>query len=188
VRFVDLNEDGEINADDRTFLGSAIPSVTYGLNFTAQYKRFDFTLFTSGAAGYYINSRLYRSLMLSTGYINAHEDILDRWTPENTDTNIPRVVADDPNNNARDSNRPGWLQKGDHLRINTISLGYSLPDGMFNEFLTSSRVYATVQNLHTFQHYKGYNPDFNSGVLEPGFDNGSYPRPRTFMVGVDLSF
>lgn len=188
VRFVDLNEDGEINADDRTFLGSAIPSVTYGLNFTAQYKRFDFTLFTSGAAGYYINSRLYRSLMLSTGYINAHEDILDRWTPENTDTNIPRVVADDPNNNARDSNRPGWLQKGDHLRINTLSLGYSLPEGVFNEFLTSSRVYATVQNLHTFQHYKGYNPDFNSGVLEPGFDNGSYPRPRTFMLGVDLSF
>ena len=111
VRFRDLSGDGEINADDRTFLGSALPSVTYGLNFTANYKRFDFTLFTSGAAGYYINSRLYRSLMLSTGFINAHEDILDRWTPENTDTDIPRVVADDPNGNARDSTDEGGYKK-----------------------------------------------------------------------------
>ncbi|MDN3594271.1 SusC/RagA family TonB-linked outer membrane protein [Zunongwangia endophytica] len=188
VRFEDLNGDGEINADDRTFLGSALPSVTFGLNFTANYKRFDFTMFTSGAAGYYINSRLYRSLMLSTGYINAHEDILDRWTPDNTDTNIPRVVADDPNNNARDSNRPGWLQKGDYLRINTLSLGYTLPEDVFDSAINSLRVYGTVQNLHTFQHYKGYNPDFNSGILNPGFDNGTYPRPRTFMLGVDLSF
>jgi TonB-linked SusC/RagA family outer membrane protein len=188
VRFRDLNEDGFINADDRTFIGSALPSVTYGLNFTAQYKNFDFTLFASGAAGYYINSRLYRSLMLSTGYINAHEDILERWTPQNTDTNIPRVVANDPNNNARDSNRPGWLQKGDHLRINTLSLGYTLPDGLLEGFLNSSRIYATVQNLYTFQYYDGFNPDFNSGVFEPGFDNGTYPKPRTIMLGVDLSF
>lgn len=188
VRFRDLNDDGEINADDRTFLGSALPSVTYGLNFTANYKRFDFTLFSSGAAGYYINSRLYRSLMISTGFINSHEDILDRWTPENTDTDIPRVIADDPNGNARDSNRPGWLQKGDYLRINTVSLGYTMPETIFGNALQSLRVYGTVQNLHTFQHYKGYNPDFNSGILEPGFDNGTYPRPRTFMLGVDLSF
>ncbi|PRX46847.1 SusC/RagA family TonB-linked outer membrane protein [Salegentibacter salegens] len=188
VRFADINDDGVIDANDRTFLGSAIPSVTYGLNFTAQYKNFDLTMFASGAAGYYINSRLYRSLMLSTGFINAHEDILDRWTPQNTDTNIPRVVANDPNNNARDSNRPGWLQKGDYLRINTLSLGYSLPQGLFEDALNSARIYATVQNLYTFQYYDGFNPDFNSGVFEPGFDNGTYPKPRTFMLGVDLSF
>ncbi|MDT0690548.1 TonB-dependent receptor [Salegentibacter sp. F188] len=188
VKFRDISGDGQINADDRTFLGSALPSVTYGLNFSANYKNFDFTVFTSGAAGYYINSRLYRSLMLSTGFINAHEDILDRWTPENTDTNIPRVVADDPNNNARDSNRPGWLQKGDYLRINTVSLGYTMPEELFGNFIDNLRVYGTVQNLYTFQHYKGFNPDFNSGVLEPGFDNGTYPRPRTVMMGIDLSF
>lgn len=188
VKFSDLNNDGQINADDRTFIGSALPSVTYGLNFTANYKRLDFTLFTSGAAGYYINSRLYRSLMLSTGFINAHEDILNRWTPENTNTNIPRVIANDPNNNARDSNRPGWLQKGDYLRINTVSVGYTLPEELFGNLITSLRVYGTVQNLYTFQYYKGYNPDFNSGVLEPGFDNGTYPRPRTVMLGFDLKF
>ena len=188
VIFKDLNEDGVINADDRTTIGSAIPSVTYGLNFTAKYKAFDFTLFASGAAGYYINSSLYRSLMWSTDYINSHTDILNRWTPENTDTNIPRVVANDPNGNARDSNRPGWLQKGDYLRINTLSLGYTLPVEKISEFFDSSRIYATVQNLHTFQKYKGFNPDFNSGVFSPGFDGGTYPKPRTLLLGVQLSF
>ena len=188
VIFKDLNDDGTINADDRTFLGSAIPSVTYGLNFTGRYKNFDFTLFASGAAGYSINSRLYRTLMWSTDYVNSHTDILNRWTPENTNTNIPRVVANDPNGNARDSNRPGWLQKGDYLRLNTISLGYTLPSSVFNDFLQNVRVYTTLQNLHTFQKYKGYNPDFTSGVFEPGYDNGTYPRPRTYMLGVELTF
>ncbi|RXG29121.1 SusC/RagA family TonB-linked outer membrane protein [Leeuwenhoekiella marinoflava] len=188
VKFQDLNGDGVIGQEDRKFLGSAIPSLTYGLNFTAQYKNFDFTVFASGAAGYYINSSLYRSLMWSTDYINSHEDILNRWTPTNTDTNIPRVVANDPNGNARDSNRPGWLQKGDYLRINTVSIGYTIPVQNFSDFFDSTRIYGTVQNLHTFQAYKGFNPDFASGVFEPGFDNGTYPRPRTFLLGVELSF
>ncbi len=179
--------DGVINADDRVYLGSGIPSVNYGLNFTARYKNFDFTMFASGAAGYEINSRLYRTLMHTTDYINWHEDILDRWTPGNTDTDVPRVVIDDPNGNGRDSNRPGWLQDGKHLRLNTISLGYNLPTGIIKA-LQSARIYATCQNLYTFQAYKGYNPDFTSGVFEPGFDNGSYPRPRTYMLGVQVSF
>ncbi|KGO94403.1 TonB-dependent receptor [Flavobacterium subsaxonicum WB 4.1-42 = DSM 21790] len=187
VKFKDLNDDGVIDADDRTFLGSAIPTVTYGFNFAAKYKNLDFTVFASGAAGYYINSSLYRSLMWSTDYINSHEDILDRWTPENTDTNIPRVVANDPNGNARDSNRPGWLQKGDYLRINTVSLGYTLPN-LFGKVIQSIRIYSTVQNLYTFTKYKGFNPDFNAGVFNPGFDGGTYPRPRTYLFGVQMTF
>lgn len=126
--------------------------------------------------------------MWSTDYINSHKDILNRWTPENTDTNIPRVVANDPNGNARDSNRPGWLQKGDYLRLNTISVGYKIPESALGTLLSSARVYGTLQNIYTFQSYKGYNPDFNSGVFEPGFDNGTYPRPRTYMLGVQLTF
>ncbi|MGS2763720.1 SusC/RagA family TonB-linked outer membrane protein [Sinomicrobium sp. M5D2P9] len=188
IRFRDLNGDNVINADDRAYLGSALPTVTYGLNFTANYRNFDFTLFASGAAGFYINSRLYRSLMWSTDYINSHTDILNRWTPENTDTNIPRVVSNDANGNSRDSDRPGWLQKGDYLRLNTISLGYTIPEEAFGDFISSARVYATAQNVHTFQKYKGFNPDFNSGVWNPGYDDGTYPRPITLLLGVQLSF
>ncbi|UII23435.1 SusC/RagA family TonB-linked outer membrane protein [Fulvivirga ligni] len=179
--------DGIINADDRVYLGSAIPNLTYGLNVSIGYKNFDFTLFTSGASGYKINSRMYRDLMLTTDYINRHEDILDRWTPENTDTDIPRLVSDDPNGNQRDSNRKGFLQDGDYLRINTVSLGYTLPRGLVKG-LDNARVYLTCQNLYSFQSYKGYNPDFTSDVFSPGFDFGSFPKPRTIMLGVQLGF
>lgn len=178
--------DGIINADDRIYLGSAIPKLNYGFNISLYYKKWDLSLFASGASGYKINSRMYRDLMLTTDYINRHEDILDRWTPTNTNTDIPRVVSDDPNGNQRDSNRKGWLQNGDYLRINTLSLGYTFPNN-FIKGLNTTRIYVTAQNLYTFQAYKGYNPDFTSGVWNPGFDAGSFPKPRTIMLGVQLS-
>ncbi len=185
--FRDVNGDGIVNADDRVYLGSGMPSIYYGFNFGAQYKNFDFTMFASGMGDYLINSRLYRDLMHTQDYLNYHEDALDRWTPNNTDTNIPRLVAGDPNQNMRDSNREGWLQSGTHLRLNTVSLGYKLPSNLVKG-VSSARVYATAQNLYTFQAYKGYNPDFTSGTFNPGFDFGSFPKPRTMMVGVQLGF
>ncbi|UII27129.1 TonB-dependent receptor [Fulvivirga maritima] len=178
--------DGRIDQADRVFLGSAIPSLNYGLNLTVGYKNFDLTVFTSGASGFKINSRMYRDLMLTTDYINRHEDILDRWTPENTDADYPRVINGDPNINQRNSDRKGYLQDGKYLRINTVSIGYNLPDGVIKG-ITSARVYFTAQNLYTFQAYKGYNPDFTAEVFSPGFDFGSFPKPRTLMLGVQLS-
>lgn len=186
IKFKDLNSDGVIDENDRAFIGRAIPTVTFGLNFSAKYKNLDFTAFASGAAGYYVNSALYRTLMWSGDSVNSSTEILNRWTPTNTNTNIPRLVSDDPNINNRDSNRPGWLQKGDYLRINTLSLGYKLP--VISKAIQSVRIYGTVQNLHTFTAYKGFNPDFNSGVFNPGFDGGTYPRPRTFLMGVQMTF
>jgi TonB-linked SusC/RagA family outer membrane protein len=180
--------DGVIDDLDRADLGSSLPKVYYGLNFTAGYKGFDFTLFMSGAAGNLINGALYRTLMHTTDYINYHEDALNRWTPANPGNEYPRLVADDPNQNGIDSDRKGWLQKGDYLRINTISLGYTIPN-MKVEWLKSVRVYATAQNLYTFQYYKGYNPDFaQTRPFEPGFDPGSFPTPRTLMMGLQVRF
>lgn len=189
VIFRDLNDDGVINEEDRTYLGNGLPTYYYGINIAVSYKDFDFTLFGSGSGGNLINSNLYRGLMPTSGYTNWHEDILNRWTDSNPNTDVPRVVWNDPNNNGRDSNRPGWLQKGDYFRINTISLGYNLPKSFIEgAFLNSARVYMTIQNLHVFKSYKGYNPDFQSGILNPGFDFGTYPRPVTTMLGVQLKF
>ncbi len=188
VRFVDLagapdadgnptGPDGIIDDNDRTYLGQGMPTYYYGINIVMSYKGFDFTIFGSGSGGNLINSNLYRGLMPSTGFTNWHEDILDRWTPEN------------PNNNGRNSNRPGWLQDGDYFRINTISLGYTFPSTILNAIKANRlRVYATMQNVVTFTSYKGYNPDFQAGILEPGFDFGTFPRPRTTMVGLQLNF
>ena len=194
IKFKDISgpdgtPDGVINDDDRTFLGSGLPTYYYGLNITANYKNFDFTVFGQGSGGNLINSNLYRGLMPTSGYTNWHEDILNRWTPTNTNTNVPRVVFLDPNNNGRDSNRPGWLQKGDYFRINTISLGYSLPEDIISKLhLSKARFYVTLQNVAVLSKYKGYNPDFQSGILNPGFDYGTFPRPMTSMLGVQLKF
>ena len=138
------------------------------------------------SAKFLINSRMYRDLHHTAGALNYSTDMLNRWTPTNTNTDVPRLNDNDGNNN-QNSNRPGWLQNGTYLRLNTISIGYSFKENIIKG-LTSSRIYATVQNLYSFQGYKGYNPDFTSGVLNPGFDFGSYPKPRTILVGVQLTF
>ncbi len=189
IRFKDLNGDGMVNEEDRQFLGQGMPTYFYGLNVVAEYKGFDFTIFGQGSGGNLINSNLYRGLMPTSSFTNWHEDINNRWTPTNTNTNIPRVVWNDPNNNQRDSNRPGWLQKGDYFRINTISLGYTFGNDLLGKLkMQSARVYFTMQNVHTFASYKGYNPDFQAGILNPGFDFGTYPRPRTSMIGLQIKF
>jgi TonB-linked SusC/RagA family outer membrane protein len=184
----DGKPDGVINDLDRTDLGSSLPKVYYGLNFTAGYKGFDFTLFMSGASGNLINGALYRSLMHTTDYLNYHEDALNRWTPANPNNEYPRLAANDPNQNGIDSDRKNWLQKGDYLRINTISIGYTVPK-LKIKWLQSVRVYATAQNVYTFQYYKGYNPDFaQTRPFEPGYDPGSFPTPRTLMMGLQARF
>ena len=129
---------------------------------------------------------MYRDLHHSAGALNYHTDMLNRWTPSNTNTDIPRLNDDDVNN-FKDSNRPGWLQDGSYLRFNTISLGYAFRENIIKG-LTTLRIYATCQNLYSIQKYQGYNPDFTSGVLNPGFDFGSYPKPRTILFGLQLGF
>lgn len=189
VRFKDLNGDGIINDSDRDYLGSGLPTFNYGINLSARYKDFDFTIFGQGSGGNYINSNLYRGLMPTSGYTNWHEDILNHWTPNNTNTDVPRIIFLDPNNNGRNSNRPGWLQKGDYFRLNTISLGYSLPESLLNTIkLSKARFYVTMQNVAVFKSYKGYNPDFQAGILNPGFDYGTFPRPTTTMIGAQFKF
>lgn len=192
IKFKDISgpkgePDNIIDDYDRAVLGSAIPKYNYGLTFSAGYKNFDFSLFASGSAKYLIDARLYRDLMHTGGSANYRTDMLDRWTPTHTNTDIPRLQVNDPNNNGRDSNRPGWLQDGTYLRINTISVGYNFPSNLIKG-ISKIRVYVTTQNLYTFQKYKGYNPDFTSDVFSPGYDNGSYPKPRTILGGVQVNF
>jgi TonB-dependent starch-binding outer membrane protein SusC len=191
IEYRDLDKNGVINEEDRADLGSAIPKIYYGLNFSCSYKGVDFSAFASGAAGYLVADYMYRNLMHSGGGLNWHEDNLDFWREgENTDTDIPRVVYQDPNDNFRDSDRPGWLQKGDHLRIQNLTLGYTFPKSVLQKLdISNLRVYASVQNLAILTSYKGYNPDFNNpDAFSPGFNGGSYPQPRTVMFGVNFNF
>ncbi|SFU60548.1 TonB-linked outer membrane protein, SusC/RagA family [Pustulibacterium marinum] len=189
IKFKDLNNDGTIDSNDRTELGSGLADFTYGFNIGAYYKNWDFTIFATGASGLLINSNVYRSTMHTAGLANWHEDILNSWTPDNTNTNIPIVKWADDNGNDRNSNRPGWLQNGNYLRLATVSIGYNFEEEMIKKVFSSARVYITGQNLYTFTKYKGYNPAYSNGdAYSPGYDAGSYPVARTFMLGVNLGF
>ncbi len=190
IKYKDLDGDGTITTDDREVLGSGIPDFTYGIGFNCEWKGIDFSMFGNGAAGFMVYDNLYATLMHSGGGANWHEDILDAWTETNTNTDIPRVIYDDPNGNANISDRPGLLQKGDYFRISNITLGYSLPSSLLDQVnISKARVYATVQNLYTFTQYKGYNPDFNNpDPFYAGYNYGGYPLSRTFMFGVNLDF
>ena len=117
--------------------------------------------------------------------------VKDRWTIDHTNTNMPRYVNGDPNENTAISNR--FIENGSFLRIQNISLGYNVSNLLKNRFrgIGKMRLYVTVQNLHTFTHYSGYDPEvgaLNGNVFLNGIDMGRYPVPRTFIGGVNVEF
>ena len=186
VKFVDTNGDGKITDDDRVYLGSAIPKLTYGFNFDASYKNFDLSFFFQGSAGNKVFNGVYQALMAGQ-YTNHSIDELNYWTPTNTNTNVPHPVIYDPNGNGRFSDR--FVESGSYLKLQNAQIGYSIPEGILSQTKTikSLRIYASGQNLLTISKYKGYDPDFISdGLFSRGFDFGSFPNPRSIMFGIQL--
>lgn len=186
VKFKDVNGDGQITSDDRTHLGTSIPKYSYGFNFNASYKNFDFSMFWQGHGGNKVFNGTYAALMQG-GILNSHKDELNYWTPENTNTNVPRPTFNDVNQNNRESTR--FIQKGDYLRLQNLQVGYNVPMEK-NKFVERVRLYVQGSNLLTITPYKGVDPDFNGndGLISRGFDNGSFPNPRTFAFGIEASF
>ncbi|WP_163398553.1 SusC/RagA family TonB-linked outer membrane protein [Flavobacterium fluviatile] len=186
IRFKDVNGDGAITDQDRVYQGSAIPKYTFGANFGASYKNFDFTMVWQGSGGNKVFNAMYRDLMIGQ-YVNHSTDALNYWTPTNTNTNVPRPIIGDPNANARESNR--FIQNGDYVRLQTMEIGYSIPVPA-DFFIEKAKVFINGQNLFTITDYKGYDPDFNSndGLLSRGYDAGSFPNPRTISLGFEVKF
>ncbi len=192
-RYVDMNNDGKINENDYTIIGSPLPDFTYGLTLNMYYQNFDLNIFVQGVQGNEIYNNLYRVMMGRWG-VNHHTDILDSWTTSNTDTDIPRFDESSSNNNLqRLTDR--WIEDGSYLRVKTITLGYTIPEKLANKIsIQNLRIYTTAQNLFTFTKYKGFDPEvsesvgWGSGGLDLGVDNGNYPMPRIIMLGFNLSF
>ena len=189
VAYKDINNDGQITADDQTFIGSGMSKVQFGLSARFEYKNIDLTLSTYGAAGHKLVDYVDQALHSSYGINNKSVDLVNAWTPENPNTTVPRVAnsADGTVNNDFFSSR--FLQNGAYWKIANVELGYNFPSKWFEDaFLSSARVYLSGQNLYTLTAYRGYNIDFAGGVFTPGFNYCSYPAPMTFMLGVNLSF
>ncbi|MDX8337763.1 TonB-dependent receptor [Draconibacterium sp. IB214405] len=188
VAYADLNNDGEITSDDRTYLGSGLPSVNFGFNARAEWNGFDLSIATNGAAGFKAVDFVDMTLNGSYGALNKSTELLNAWTPENTNTDVPRVAFKSTGSITNDMFSERYLQDATYLKIANVELGYNFPDKWFKGYVTNVRLYASGQNLATLSKYKGYNVDFAGGTFTPGYNYASYPTPRTIMFGVNFSF
>lgn len=183
VIYVDQNQDGIIDDNDKVDLGNGTPDFTYGFNVGFNYKNFDFSLVAYGAAGNQIVQSYRNHANSKANYTTA---ILNRWTGEGTSNRMPRVT--DTNINRQFSDL--YLQDGDYLRISNITLGYDFAKLIKLKAISQARLYVQVQNAFTFTKYDGMDPEIGYGTSDwvSGIDLGYYPRPRTFLVGVNLKF
>jgi TonB-linked SusC/RagA family outer membrane protein len=204
IRFKDVTGNGELNSDDKVNIGHFLPDFSYGVNLSANWKGLDAALFLQGVSGNEIYSVVKYDLEGMTRLFNSGTAVLNRWTPENPNTDVPRAVSGDPNQNARASDR--FVENGSYFRVKNLTLGYNVPvsslSSLTNNSLTRLRVYFTAQNLLTVTKYKsGYDPEIGNRndpamtgngslnvSLTQGVDYGQFPQPRSFVVGVQVGF
>jgi TonB-linked SusC/RagA family outer membrane protein len=189
IRFVDENSDGVIDDKDRVDMGNGTPKFEYSLNFNARYTDWDVSLFFVGAAGkkMYNGNRVLMNLLAEFG--NFDRAMLNAWTPQNTNTNIPRVVLGDLNENSRPSDR--WLEDASFLRLRHIELGYTVPFSTVSSYgIARIRIYVAADNLFTITKYTGYDPatDGSYSIFRRGVDINSYPFARSYTSGIQLVF
>jgi TonB-linked SusC/RagA family outer membrane protein len=207
LKFKDINGDGLINDADRSIIGNPNPHYFGGFNNQFVYKNFDFSAFVNFVVGNDIYNA--NKLEFTSGYVpnaNLLAIMNDRWTNIDATGN---VVTDPAQLAALNVNAKIWspsrqsnsfilhswaIEKGSFLRINNLSLGYTLPTAWTSRAkITRFRIYATVNNLHVFTNYSGYDPEVNArravgaGNVTPGVDYSAYPKSRSYIVGVNLS-
>ncbi|WP_299212751.1 TonB-dependent receptor [uncultured Aquimarina sp.] len=192
VRFKDLNGDGTIDDNDRTFIGNPHPDFTYSITNNFRYGMFDLSVFLQGSYGNDIYNYT-RTYIEGVNRFNANQaaTVIDRFSASNTDGSLPRYSDGDKNGNNRVSDR--FIEDGSYLRIQSVTFGCTLPKDTFGKtkIFDQIRVYTTIQNLYTFTDYSGYDPEvgsLNQSALFKGIDFGRYPVPRTMTLGLNVQF
>ena len=197
MRYADISgpegePDGVIDSYDRTFVGSAIPKFTTGLNIGANWKNLDFSMFFQGAFGQkiyvqYLNDSegFYRGFPTTLRYYNEH------WTEQNPSNTQPRAIWNG-SNNRKVSTR--FLEDGSYLRLKNIQLGYTIPNAE-KLHISSLRFYLAATNLLTFTKYTGLDPEMTvnanstgEGDRANGIDWGNYPVAKSVTLGLNLTF
>ncbi len=205
LKWKDLNGDGTITPDgDRQVIGNANPDFTGGWSNQFTYKSFDLSFFMNFVVGNDIyNANKIEWTDGAFQNLNMLNIMKDRWTNINTNG---QVVTDPVELSKLNANAKIWtpvrvqrwwlhswaIEDGSYLRLNNVTLGYTLPKILMNKWkMTSIRFYGTVNNLATFTKYSGYDPDVTarrSDPLTPGVDFAAYPRSRTWLFGVNVTF
>ena len=189
LRFRDVNGDGKINADDRTTLGSPLPKLMMGLNINLSYKNFDATFFIDSKLGHKIwDQSKWNTDFL--GYTSNHSrDLLDAWSPSNTDSKIPALTN---NNSSFDKvNSSYYISSGAFARLKSAVIGYNLDQNLVKKIgLSRFRIFVQAQNIFTLTGFKGY--DFETlnaslGSLGVTYIN-AYPHSKAITVGLNIGF
>jgi TonB-linked SusC/RagA family outer membrane protein len=174
----------EIDEEDKAFLGSVQPKFTYGFATRANYKGIDLSLSFQGTEGNYLYNALRHRLETPSRSQNGAAALANRWSPTNTNTDVPRAIATPYV--TLDSR---YIEDASYLRLKDITLGYTLPIQQVN-----IRFFASAQNLLTITGYKGYDPEASrnggdeTNGLQQGIDLGAYPTSKTFLFGLNVSF
>ena len=190
-RFVDINGDGQLGFnEDATIIGDPNPDFTWSVNNTLTYKNFDLNIFVQGSQGGDMLSYTLLELGTLSGFNNATTDALNRWQPNNTDTDVPKASGSRSN---MASTR--WVYDASYIRLKNIALGYNLPKSLASKLrMRSVRAYVSAQNLFTITDFPGFDPEVGfrndpnsaSGNRNLGLDYGSYPNARSYVVGINL--
>lgn len=188
IRFKDLNHDGVIDENDKTYIGNAYPDLMIGVNLGFSYKNFDFAANFYGTIGNDIFNTT-KSLYAGTDGSNVYAGTLEKaWHGEGTSYDIPRLSANDTNQNyTRVSSF--YVEDGSYFRCKLLQVGYTIPKKYI--WGVDMRVSFSAQNLFTITGYSGMDPErpqLGSSVLETGIDSYAYPNPRTFLFGLDIKF
>jgi len=190
IKFRDLNNDGVINDEDQTFLGSPHPDFTLNITNSFKYKGFDLNVFFQGVFGNEILNLLRRDIEGMAGLSNQALTVVDRFTNLTPSTTVPRATSPDPNSNRRISDR--FVEDGSFVRLKNITVGYNVPTAIAKIIkMETLRFYASAQNLKTWTNYKGYDPEigsYNQNPLINGVENGRYPTSKSFTFGLRASF
>ncbi len=178
MKFKDLNNDGQINADDRTFIGNPIPKITYGVNFNASYKNFDFSFLIQGVQDVDRYNDMIQILNYDSRPFNSTTDVLSSWNGEGTSNTTPRLTF---NNNGGGFVSSKFVEDASYMRLKNMEFGYT-----FNNSISGGsnlRVYVSGQNLLTVTKYKGLDPESTSLI-----DKGTYPQSKAYMFGARINF
>lgn len=181
--FVDINNDGVIDDNDRTNIGNPIPDVTMGLNISFDFKNFDFVAYAFASLG----NEIVRNYERNQPLTNRTTYYLDRWRGPGTSNSFPRVTTG-ANSNILFSDF--YVEDGSFMRLQNVTLGYSLSDkALENSKISKLRFYVAVQNWFTLTKYQGFDPVISTGSpIGGGIDGGVYPNPRQFLLGMNLKF
>lgn len=193
-KFVDINGDGQITDADRIVIGNGFPKFTYGMNLTASWKNFDFSMVLYGVAGMdilsYSSARLTSVFGPDGGYQNVLKEYVNNaWSSSHINAKYPRISKTDYNKNIRVSD--AYVQKGNYLKISNIQIGYTFPKNVLKPVkMDNARVFASIDNVCTISSYKKFgDPEVgSSNVLFTGFDGGRYPFPMSVTFGLSVQF